>query len=94
MRAERLSKRANANEQGAQTRGGGPCALKSAPCAYLLQDLEPCKNLFSDTFNFIQGTFMSEKQLFSLSQKTFSLLKLFSKFLLCCSFTLYGKGRV
>lgn len=37
---------------------------------------------------------MSEKQLFSLSQKACSLLKLFSKLLLCCSSTLHGKGRV
>lgn len=59
--------------------------------AHLLHDLEPHEDLFSDVFHFTQGTFMSEEQLFPLDQKTFSLLKLLSKFLLGCSLTLWAR---
>ena len=59
--------------------------------AHLLHDLEPHEDLFSDVFHFTQGTFMSEEQLFPLDQKTFSLLKLLSEFLLGCSLTLWGR---
>lgn len=56
--------------------------------AHLLHDLEPHEDLFSDVFHLTQGTFMSEEQLFPLDQKTFSLLKFLSEFLLGCSLTL------
>ena len=59
--------------------------------AHLLHDLEPHEDLFSDVFHFTQGTFMSEEQLFPLDQKTFSLLKLLSEFLLGCGLTLWGR---
>lgn len=66
---------------------------ESALSAYLLDNLKSRKNLFFDAFNFTQGSFMSEKQLFSFNQKTFPLVKFLSKFLLCCSFTLNQKVR-